>query len=229
MFEAAAVTRNAQADARAPGGAETRARLIEVAAEHFARHGFEAASQRAIQRQAGVNPASAHYHFGSKEAMYQAVVDTFIHDIQKERVARLALPPRHRRGHDQLRQLLFDYFAPSLAVSNTVSGHHYVVMLARLSSELTVATRAIFDQTVQPVRDLYVARLHELFPAASDGDIREALAMGVTLMATVLTRRSPAPGSTSVETTEADAMQLAEFVAAGFEAWFGRPAARPPA
>ena len=204
-------------------GAETRARLIEVAAEYFARHGFEAASQRAIQRQAGVNPASAHYHFGSKESLYRAVVDTFLHDIQAERVARLSAEPKPASGHDQLRQLLFDYFAPSLAVSKTAAGHHYVVMLARLSSEQTEATRAIFDETVQPVRDLYVARLHQLFPQASDGDIREALAMGVTLMATMLTRRRANAGANTVEDIEADAMRLAEFVAAGFESWFGHP------
>lgn len=206
-------------------GAETRTRLIEVAAEYFARHGYEAASQRAIQRQAGVNPASAHYHFGSKEALYRAVVDTFIHGIQAERVARLSTPSQPERGHDQLRRLLYDYFGPSIAVSRTTAGHHYVVMIARLSSELTEATRAIFDETVQPVRDLYIARLHELFPRAADADIREALAMGVTLMATMLTRRPPGQDAGSTAKTDADAMRLADFVAAGFESWFGDPIA----
>lgn len=205
-------------------GGDTRARLIEVAAEYFARHGFEAASQRAIQRQAGVNPASAHYHFGSKESLYRAVVDTFLPGVQAERVARLSAP-RPTGGHDQLRKLLCDYFAPSLAVSRTASGHHYVVMLARLSSELTQATRAIFDEMVQPVRDRYVKRLHELFPDAADADIREALAMGVTLMATMLTRRPPDFAATTFEKTDGDAMRLAEFVAAGFESWFGPPVA----
>jgi AcrR family transcriptional regulator len=50
-----------------------RTRLIEVAARHFAEHGIQGASQRAIQREVGVNPATAHYYFGSKEALYRAV------------------------------------------------------------------------------------------------------------------------------------------------------------
>jgi AcrR family transcriptional regulator len=51
----------------------TRAALIESAGEVFAEVGFEAASIRAICVRAGANIAAVHYHFGTKEALYEAV------------------------------------------------------------------------------------------------------------------------------------------------------------
>lgn len=209
-----------------PDGTDARRRLIEAAAEHFARQGFEAASQRAIQREAGVNPAAAHYYFGSKEAMYRAVVDTFIHDIQKERILRHASLGSDMSPKMRLRQLLYDYFEPSLAVADTRLGYNYVVILARLSTEPTQVTRGIFDEIVFPVRNVFIQSLMELFPAVSKDDIDEVLAMGVTLMATLLTRRTPDEHIVPAVRAKEDAGRLADFVGAGFEALFG-PAATP--
>src|SRR3546814_3944705 len=66
-----------------------RDKLIAVAAFHFAEHGLLGASQRAIQREVGVNPGAAHYYFGSKEALYLAVIDDFLQRSQAERLANL--------------------------------------------------------------------------------------------------------------------------------------------
>src|SRR5687768_16326478 len=76
-----------------PPRLDTRRRLVEVAARHFAGLGFEGVSQRAIQREVGVNPATAHYYFGSKEALYRAVLERYLGEIQAQRDAAL---PRAR-------------------------------------------------------------------------------------------------------------------------------------
>ncbi|KGC11764.1 hypothetical protein [Burkholderia gladioli] len=156
--------------------------------------------------------------------MYRAVVETFIHGIQAQRVASLRAQSNQRTARARLRHLLYSYFLPSLSVGRTKTGYHYVVILARLSTESTEVPRAIFDELIQPVRSLYLKALGELFPDAPEADILEALAMGVTLMATLLTRRPPEGESlVPVEKAESDASRLAEFVAAGFESWFGSP------
>lgn len=55
---------------------DTRERLIHAAGAEFARRGFHEASVRAICRAAGANISAIKYHFGSKEALYERVVDT---------------------------------------------------------------------------------------------------------------------------------------------------------
>lgn len=203
-----------------PAPADTRRKLIETAVRHFAEHGFEAASQRAIQRDAGVNPAAAHYYFGSKEAMYRAVIDTFIHDVQEERVRLHAALPAALTGRARLQRLLHDYYEPGFAIATTPHGFHYARILARVQGERGMPTQIIFGDIVRPVRMLYVNSLRPLFPTTRADAIEEALVMGVALMSIAAIGRGQ--GDLSPVTSPADAAeQLATFMAAGFEARFG--------
>lgn len=54
--------------------ADTRQRLIDVAAEIFASKGFSGASVREICDRASANPASINYHFKSKFEFYKTVL-----------------------------------------------------------------------------------------------------------------------------------------------------------
>jgi AcrR family transcriptional regulator len=53
---------------------ETPHRLLVVAAKIFAERGYRAVTLKDIVAAAGVNGASAHYHFGNKAGLYRAVV-----------------------------------------------------------------------------------------------------------------------------------------------------------
>jgi TetR/AcrR family transcriptional regulator, regulator of cefoperazone and chloramphenicol sensitivity len=53
----------------------TRLRLIAAAREVFTRKGFDAASVREITGDAGANLGAITYHFGSKQALYDAVLE----------------------------------------------------------------------------------------------------------------------------------------------------------
>jgi AcrR family transcriptional regulator len=61
--------------ARAPSEAGTYETLIASARVLFARRGFDGASIRAITRASGANLGAVTYHFGSKHALYEAVLD----------------------------------------------------------------------------------------------------------------------------------------------------------
>ena len=54
---------------------ETRREILRAAGEAFAACGFVGATTRAVAARAGVNVATLHYHFGSKEGLYRAVLD----------------------------------------------------------------------------------------------------------------------------------------------------------
>ena len=49
--------------------------LLAAAKQLFAERGFDGSSVRDITAQAGANLGAVTYHFGSKEALYQAVLD----------------------------------------------------------------------------------------------------------------------------------------------------------
>ena len=71
---------------------EIRERLIEAARLQFARAGFDAASVRDITARAHANLGAITYHFGSKEALYHAVIERFATPIA-DRVAAIADEP----------------------------------------------------------------------------------------------------------------------------------------
>ena len=60
---------------RRPGGADTRAALLEAARAEFAERGYEGATVRVIAERAGVDPAMVNHWFGGKEALFTAALD----------------------------------------------------------------------------------------------------------------------------------------------------------
>lgn len=52
----------------------TAAALVEAGRELFGRHGYDGTSVRSLTRRAGANLGAVTYHFGSKEALYRAVL-----------------------------------------------------------------------------------------------------------------------------------------------------------
>lgn len=53
----------------------TRREILAAASEAFAEAGYVGATTRAVAARAGVNVATLHYHFGSKEGLYRAVLE----------------------------------------------------------------------------------------------------------------------------------------------------------
>jgi AcrR family transcriptional regulator len=102
-----------------PAGS-TRAAIVAVASQVFAERGFRGASVREITTRAGVNLGAITYHFGSKAALFEAVLTRH----QTELIARLEAAARrpgstlerleavvrthflHLAGHPEVRRLL---------------------------------------------------------------------------------------------------------------------------
>jgi AcrR family transcriptional regulator len=66
---------------------DTRDALLEAASRLFARHGAGEVSLRRLAAEAGVTPAMVHYYFGSKEGLYDALLErTFGRVVARVRV-----------------------------------------------------------------------------------------------------------------------------------------------
>ena len=57
--------------------ASTDASLLAAALKLFSEHGIDAVSIRSVNREAGLGPASVHYHFGTKDALFDAVIHVY--------------------------------------------------------------------------------------------------------------------------------------------------------
>lgn len=61
--------------------AETRDRLLDAAADLFARHGIDGASVDAIAEAAGRTSGALYGHFGSKEGLLTALLDRWLAEV----------------------------------------------------------------------------------------------------------------------------------------------------
>ena len=68
---------NARRAGRAPrdDGDTTRARLLEAAGQLFAERGYADTTSKTICLRAKSNPSAVNYHFGSRDALYMAVLE----------------------------------------------------------------------------------------------------------------------------------------------------------
>src|SRR5258705_4785980 len=68
---------------------ETRTRILDAAEELFMQHGFEGTSMRILTAKASVNLAAVNYHFGSKDALIEAVFRRRLDPMNTGRIAEL--------------------------------------------------------------------------------------------------------------------------------------------
>ncbi|MCJ8281247.1 MAG: TetR family transcriptional regulator [Rivularia sp. ALOHA_DT_140] len=94
---------------------DTKEQIINVAERLFAEIGFAGTSLRFVMREAGVNIAAVHYHFGSKEELFVAVVRRVAQQIVTSQVEELAKyeildhPP-------SLENILEAFYGPALRI-----------------------------------------------------------------------------------------------------------------
>ena len=105
----------------------TAAALVHAGRFLFAQHGFDGTSVRAITAQAGANLGAITYHFGSKAALYEAVLRSAIGPSQQKIAAAAAGPGSALQRVEAIVRALFDYLyenpdLPSLMMQLLVSG-----------------------------------------------------------------------------------------------------------
>ncbi len=77
---------------------ESRASILQAAAQEFAEHGIAGARTDAIAREARVNKALLYYYFKDKETLYGAVLDHAFSGMKSKvfRALDSDLPPREK-------------------------------------------------------------------------------------------------------------------------------------
>jgi TetR/AcrR family transcriptional regulator len=86
---------------------DTKALLREAGEDLFAQHGFDGTTAEMIAERAGVNKALIHYHFRSKEGLYEEILESIMAPLREpmDDLRSLNLPP-----DEQLRRFI-DLFA----------------------------------------------------------------------------------------------------------------------
>jgi AcrR family transcriptional regulator len=112
----------------------TRDRLLDAAERLLAERGLAATSVRAVCAEAGANVAAVHYHFGSKDALADAVLERRMGELTKRRLA--MLEPLESQARPPTRAVVEALVRPlaDFARDPDGAGRSYVRFLAGLEA-----------------------------------------------------------------------------------------------
>lgn len=152
--------------------ADTKWRVIAAATHLFATKGMENVSLRELTTAAGVNLAAVNYHFGSKDALFEAVLDDLAERVNERRLAALSRLLASAKGAGEvpsLEGILDTFMQPYLGVDKGGEGAllAQLVLKHRLSpNEMTTRiVRKHFDPLAREYISAFTLACPEVNPS----------------------------------------------------------------
>jgi AcrR family transcriptional regulator len=146
---------------------ETRTRILDAAEELFMLHGFEGTSMRLLTSKAGVNLAAVNYHFGSKDALIEAVFRRRLDPMNAARIAALDKLQGQSGGRPLAPPLVIRAFVgESLRMIEDArgGGRNFIRLLGRTYTDPAKEIRALIGQLYAPAMERYKAAFEQALP-----------------------------------------------------------------
>ncbi len=190
---------------------KTQECILDAAESLFVEHGFAATSLRSIAAEAGVNLAATHYHFGSKEGLFQAVVHRRVTPINQARLA--GLDALIAVGNYSLEDVLHTFLDPLANAGSSMLPR----LTGRIFSEPPSVSRPMLEKEFGAVANRYVAVIKELLPELGDEEIHWRIQFLVGSMLQTLSVDRPIGYAGDMSTTH-KFEHLVQYTAAAFRA-----------
>ncbi|MBC7280713.1 TetR/AcrR family transcriptional regulator [Hoeflea sp.] len=198
--------------------------ILDAAERLFAEHGYDGASVRDIAAAAGAQIASVSFHHGSKEALFERVVERRAQELSRLRLNALDMV-KARADHLTLEGVLQAFLRPYLDKAGLHGpGDPQWLAYARLVAMVSADARwhRISERCFDPTAGLFIAEIAKLFPKADTSRLAVAFVFSVSAMLSLSTSRwrieALAPASPAGGGLEDMADGLVRFCAAGFHA-----------
>jgi AcrR family transcriptional regulator len=146
---------------------ETRTRILDAAEEQFMQHGFEGASMRMLTARAEVNLAAINYHFGSKDALIEAVFRRRLDAMNAERIAELDQLEKDAAGKALTPDAIIRAFiGASLRMIEDArgGGRNFIRLLGRAYTEPAKPIRQLIGQMYAPAMERFKAAFSKALP-----------------------------------------------------------------
>jgi AcrR family transcriptional regulator len=168
-------------------GTTTKQQILDVAESHFAIYGFAGTSLRGIIKDAKVNIAAVAYHYGSKDELFNAVIERFAVPVVTEQLTKLDAVEHHRNT----RLLLEAFFLPPLkhVKSRARAGETLGLFLGRLQTE-PEPIFSLVDKQFAICRNRFVQAFRRCSPHATEADLQWNFEFMLSLVVCFLTRQS---------------------------------------
>ena len=203
-------------------GTDTKQRILDAAERLFALRGFAGTSLRAVTREARVNLAAIHYHFGTKEDLLRAVLSRIVIPVNRERLEMLE-QVEAAAGSDppSLEAILKSFIAPDLRLIRDLGERGLIItrFLGRSYTEPAEMVQALSREHYEELGQRFMEAFARALPEVPHAELywRFKLVVGVLTYILADTDRT---GGYAEELSDVDGTvrRLVAFLAAGLRA-----------
>ena len=154
---------------------DTKQRILDAAEHLFARDGYHATSLRGITTTADANLAAVNYHFGSKEALLEAVIVRRLDPLNEIRRGQLEALLQKAELAGELpscREVLRAFVEPTLRLRQQGSeAEDFIALIGRTLAEPRGIAMSIFLRHMQPLLQRIFQALALSVPALTEQDL----------------------------------------------------------
>src|SRR5262249_40900578 len=130
-----------------------------------------AASLRSIIADAKVNLAAIHYHYRSKEALLDAVIERRAGPINQERLRLLDEMERTGDGPPSLESVLDAFVGPPFRAGVSSENKTFVRLMGRVMGDNTAIFQGVLERNFRPVLDRFMPALIAVVPQLSREEV----------------------------------------------------------
>ena len=129
-------------------------------------HGFEGTSMRTLTAKASVNLAAVNYHFGSKDALIEAVFRRRLDPMNAARIAELDRLEAAPASTPSSEAIIRAFLRASLAMVEDAKsgGRNFIRLLGRAYTEPSKPIRALIGQLYAPAMARYKSAFERALP-----------------------------------------------------------------
>ena len=146
---------------------ETRTRILEAAEELFMQHGFEGTSLRLLTTKAGANLAAVNYHFGSKDALIEAVFRRRLDPMNTSRIAELDRLEKDAGGRALTPETIIRAFVGAslrMIEDSKNGGRNFIRLLGRTYTDPQKHIRSLIGQLYAPAMERFKSAFERALP-----------------------------------------------------------------
>jgi AcrR family transcriptional regulator len=195
----------------------TTDRILDAAEERFADLGF-ATSLRDITSRAEVNLAAVNYHFGSKDALIQAVFARRLGPLNRERLERLGAIESGPKA-DSVEAIVEAFIGPAIRMSHDPQGAIFMRLYGHTLSQRDDRILRMFTENFGEVVDRFTTALGRALPHLDRPEIFWRLLFMIGAMAHTMALSDKLPsisrGVCVAEDAETTIRRLVPFVVGG--------------
>lgn len=204
---------------------DTKQRILDAAEQLFAADGYHATSLRSITAIAEVNLAAVNYHFGSKEALLEAVILRRLAPLNEIRLGQLEELLKRAEQTDTIpscRDVLRTFVEPTLRLRQQGSAtENFIALIGRTLAEPRGIAMSIFMHHMSPLMTRLFQALSKALPGLSRQDIFWRLHFAIGSMSHIMRcheRHAMVPDDLDIAVPVDDLVEkFLDFTTAGME------------